>query len=518
MNSKEYWKQRECLIEDENFQNTMYHVQKIKEQYEFAKDNIQKEIYKFYEDFAINNAVKLSEAKRILNNNELKEFKTTLKQYEKMIQNDTEGVLKQKILNISIKHRLTRLQALQAKIDIILSTLENDITTEINDNFFDVLENSYYKNIYEIEKYLNIHTDFAFIDLKAIDRILTYNWSGVSYSDRIWRNQSDLKQKLKDALNKNFIQGTNIAKVSVELSKILDSNYKNCVRLVRTEVNYIENKTSIESYKEKDIKQYIFVAVLDLRTSDLCSNMDGEIINIEDLVVGVNCPPLHPYCRSTVIPYIEGIERNRVSKDILSGKTEEIGNLSYKEWYKKYVEGRYNQEQISNIKKRFLNYSSDKEQYSRYKSVLKNDIPETFDKFQNLKYNNVKEWRNLKSEYLDAIGIDSESKAKQYIRNIDKTINEGKQGKHIIEHNNYIDGRSYLTISNKEAQSLIDRYAGTGEINFGRTGKWNKQEIIYSDKMIGVSVNSKKGNHDTNAFKIHYSKDGVHIVPFWKGE
>ena len=79
MKNSEYWEKRALLIENENYKNTMYHVQKMQEQYETAKENIQKEIDKFYKDFAINNQIQISDAKRILNNNELKEFKTTLR-------------------------------------------------------------------------------------------------------------------------------------------------------------------------------------------------------------------------------------------------------------------------------------------------------------------------------------------------------------------------------------------------------------------------------------------------------
>ena len=517
MSSSEYWEKRALLLENENYNNTMYHAVKMKEQYEIAQENIQKEIDKFYKDFAINNQVSLADAKRILNNSELKEFKTTLKQYKKLVENDVEGKLEQKILNISIKQRITRLQALQDKIDIILEQLQNNANVEMNNNFFETLENSYYKNIYDIEKSQNIHTDFSLLNEKTVDGILKYNWSGVTYSDRIWRNQIELRQNLKDSLNKNFIQGSSIGQLAAEISKIMDADYKNCVRLMRTEVNYINNKASIQAYKEKGIKQYEFVAVLDLRTSEMCAEKDGEIINIDDLVVGKNCPPLHPNCRSTVIPHIEGVERNRVARNVATGETEEVGNLNYKQWYEKYVENRYNKDEITTLRKKFLNYSSDKEQYSRYKEILKTHLDTVrFDKFQEIKYNNKAEWKQIKAEYLDSLGIKTEEKAKQYISNINKTINIGKQEKHILGSNNYIEGRSYLTISSNEAQELINKYAGKGQLNFNSKGIWDKREIIDTDKKIGTVVN-RNGKFDTNSFKIHYSKNGTHIAPYRKG-
>ncbi|MBE6051884.1 MAG: phage capsid protein [Clostridium sp.] len=93
-------------------------------------------------------------------------------------------------------------------------------------------------------------------------------------------------------------------------------------------------------------------------------------------------------------------------------------------------------------------------------------------------------------------------------------IEEGKQGKHIKGHNNYIEGRSYLTISTDEAQELVNKYAGTGEIRLKQNGEWDNKEIIEVDKNIGVNVNNRTNESSpTNKFKVHYSKKGVHIVP-----
>lgn len=95
-----------------------------------------------------------------------------------------------------------------------------------------------------------------------------------------------------------------------------------------------------------------------------------------------------------------------------------------------------------------------------------------------------------------------------------KTIESGKQGKHIKGHNNYIPGRSYLTITEKEAQELVNRYAGTGYFQRDKKDAWKHKEIIEADKPIGMNVDPETGEEiKTNRFVIHYSKNGVHIVP-----
>lgn len=76
-------------------------------------------------------------------------------------------------------------------------------------------------------------------------------------------------------------------------------------------------------------------------------------------------------------------------------------------------------------------------------------------------------------------------------------------------------GPSYITISDDEVLELVQKYSGKGIIKYDRQGKWNNQEIIVTnDKIIGVVVDNRNGNFaETPVFKIHYAKDGIHIVP-----
>ena len=94
------------------------------------------------------------------------------------------------------------------------------------------------------------------------------------------------------------------------------------------------------------------------------------------------------------------------------------------------------------------------------------------------------------------------------LNEFDITVSTGKQGKHIVGNNNYIEGRSIFSGTVDDAQRLIDDFAGTGE--------WigtNKERINFG-KVIGQYVNPATGEIvDTTVGIIHYSKTGVHIVP-----
>ncbi|MGV0131688.1 hemagglutinin repeat-containing protein [Burkholderia gladioli] len=92
-------------------------------------------------------------------------------------------------------------------------------------------------------------------------------------------------------------------------------------------------------------------------------------------------------------------------------------------------------------------------------------------------------------------------------------IDDGKQGKHQPDHNNFIPGRSEL--SYPDPQKLVDDYAGTGQpANNVAPGQPGYRERVNFGKVIGNYVDPVTGEKlpTTNGI-IHYSKDGVHIVP-----
>lgn len=112
--------------------------------------------------------------------------------------------------------------------------------------------------------------------------------------------------------------------------------------------------------------------------------------------------------------------------------------------------------------------------------------------------------------YKRDVSLQNKIKNREYVL----TIDSGKQGKHIKGHNNYIKGKSYLSLSENEAQEIVHKFAGTGEIKRDSKGRWNNKEVITADKNIGYCVDVRTGAEVvTNRATIHYSKKGVHIVP-----
>ncbi|KOF56626.1 MULTISPECIES: phage minor capsid protein [Clostridium] len=231
---------------------------------------------------------------------------------------------------------------------------------------------------------------------------------------------------------------------------------------------------------------------------------------------------LHPNCRHTLSTYFEGITQLPKVPD------EDTINTNYAAEQKQ----RYLERQIRKWKRVEAgsvdaeNVSKAEDKVKQYENMLQQHLSDN----PQLRRNN---WRESnpgisdkdieahKQELKDNAENAKIKEIKDFIKSGKQPLNIelGKQGKHIIGNNNYIEGRSYLTISMEEAQELINKYAGTGRPNLNLKGEWNNKELIMANKNIGVSINNKTGEKTvTNKFIIHYSKNGTHIVPTVKKE
>ena len=134
-----------------------------------------------------------------------------------------------------------------------------------------------------------------------------------------------------------------------------------------------------------------------------------------------------------------------------------------------------------------------------------------------LEFKNVKNYDEFKKKYwglVDKSGGSGIIKSEIEKGNIKLEINHEKQAKHIKGEPEYKEGKSYLTISEKEAQEIINQKSGAGIVVLDKNGKWKNKELINCDSQIGIDVDSNSGE-DTSTDKgtIHYSKTGTHLVP-----
>lgn len=148
----------------------------------------------------------------------------------------------------------------------------------------------------------------SYIEQQSAQKVLDSVWcsDGKHWSDRVWNNKNTLQQQIEKGLLDSIIRGIPKDEVVKQISLTFNNGFNAADRITRTELTYVQNEATADRYKVAGIEQYQVLAAIDSRTSDICKELNMKVFNFTDKKVGENFPPLHPYCRSTIIPVIKG--------------------------------------------------------------------------------------------------------------------------------------------------------------------------------------------------------------------
>nr|DAJ38793.1 MAG TPA: minor capsid protein [Caudoviricetes sp.] len=320
--NRDYWEERQIKREAKAFTT----IQNIEKEYkialEKAKQNINKEIARITTTYMNGNILNYNEALKLLKGDDYKVWKKDLHDYMTEYKNLLKTApmeakkLHLEIETLSARSRMSHLDSLRAQVDMELIKASASVDGIAKNTLASIYRDTYT----EVTKDLGIN---VIVSPEKIKTVLDRPWSGANFSERLWTNTDKLARTVKQEIVNGMIQGINLQTMTKRVSERFETAKKNDVeRLLRTEVNYTLNQATLDSYKEAGIEKYEFNATLDSRTSQICSELHGNIFEIKNIAVGLNYPPMHPRCRSTTIPIIDYESLVKQGKEELeSGET-----------------------------------------------------------------------------------------------------------------------------------------------------------------------------------------------------
>lgn len=200
--------------------------------------------------------------------------------------------------------------------------------------FGDTYQNEFYNSIFDLGKG-GMKFSFTPLNSKTLTKILTYPWSGASFSDRLWENKSKLYYNLKQTLTQGLIQGQGFPEMTRNLANRMDVSYKQANVLVRTETQHFMNQSHMDSYIEAEIEKYRFLASMKESTCEECGRLDGQVFLLSEAIVGVNYPLIHPYCGCDTTPEL-GQERIGTRSAKIGDEWVKVPEtMTFKEWEEK---------------------------------------------------------------------------------------------------------------------------------------------------------------------------------------
>ena len=343
MKNEEYWAKRKANLIYEQMDKAEKQADKFDEIYKQSKAYLDKQINKVFDKFQRDYGLSERDARQVLKN---MKGQKDLNELRKVLEARPNDPNIQRLLadldSPAYAYRMKRLERLNDDLDRMRESIYHSEKTGSDAFYSDLMKDSYYKATFDLQQQTGLAYSFSSLPETEIKRLRGFKWTGEAYSDRIWSNTGALASSVKDELLISLMTGRSVKDTAQAIAERFEIGQNNARRLVRTESAFFHNQMELLSYEDADIEKYIFVAVLDKRTSHICQEHDNKVYDTGKAVPGVNYPPLHPWCRSTTIAHDDDIDYSKLerrARNPETGKVEYVpADMSYDEWYSKYVD------------------------------------------------------------------------------------------------------------------------------------------------------------------------------------
>lgn len=335
----------------------------MKAYYEQSLAHIEKDIQTLYQRFATDNGLDMVAAQRLLMGSEYRVWRMDLQEYVAKINATGDKELLRELNTLAMRSRITRLDALRSETIKEMIQLSEKTERAMSRFLPSAYKDFYYRGLYEIGKTRGIRSAAGVVDGKRIEAVLRMPWSGKNYSERIWHNNAKLGETIQKSIVAAAHRGVPVSDMVRDVRERMGVGTSDATRLVRTELNYVQNQAALDSIKDAGMAYYRFIATLDNRTTPICRSKDGEVFAVDDAEPGTNMPPLHPRCRSIISGslYAEHKPRKgtRIARDEHGKNVFVPSYMKYDDWKtvfvdKKQTMSEWNKRKVFDFKKERL--------------------------------------------------------------------------------------------------------------------------------------------------------------------
>ena len=402
--SAKYWTERASELEAEIQADAAAVQKRIIDIYKRAIRNIQDDIEDVFSSFLKLEELDPAEGRALISAAQAKEQYEELKALLDEVTDEAERrSIRRRINAQAYGARMSRLEALKERVYNELTAAAAAAEKEGAEFFKTVYQKSYYSTIYNTAKGLGAGVDFSVLNKRAINAAAAEKWSGLNYSDRVWKNNKQFIAAVQRVITDGIAAGHSPYRMAEQLGSYARAEDGKSIqyvteRLTRTEAAHFLTAGQLEAYKDIGVKKYRYMAALSERTCEVCGSLDGSVFRTSDAVPGKNYPPIHPRCRCTTI-IGDFIPNSRRAQDPLTGKGYKVdGSVTFEEWRDGLSPEQ--REAMETHVAEMRDHSRKKKQYERYKETLgAKNVPKSLDAFEKMPYNDSEGWAELKRAY-----------------------------------------------------------------------------------------------------------------------
>lgn len=265
--------------------------------YRVHQTNIEKEIQAFYQKYADDEGVSITEAKKRADKVDVQAFADKAKRYVEEKDFSPQANAELKLYNL--KMRVSRAELLQYNMDLELLALgegERQLTEKfLKAGFADEVKSQsgilgeYIKNPKTVER--------------SMEAVLNVPFEGVTWSERIWERQQALRQVVARTAHETLVRGRNAMAMIPTFRREFGVSKSAAKRLAVTEVARVQSEAQKISMTANGFDEYEYIA--EPTACPICAKLDGNIYKVAEMEPGKNCAPMHPHCHCSTAPHMD---------------------------------------------------------------------------------------------------------------------------------------------------------------------------------------------------------------------
>lgn len=301
MNTAEYWERRER----DRLKTEQMADKEVNKQIEIIINNhmnrIIETVESFYQKYADENGISNAIAKKRIDQLDMERYEDLAEYYvknrhDKSIAFTDEANKQMRIYNVTMQ--INREKLILAQMAEHMKNMGAEVETEMKQYLDDSVVREFERQAGLLGSINVSRTQFEAIINS------THLKDGKLWSERLWKNVSEVQKEVDKAITDSLLRGHHPDKSVKRLRELTGRSEFEARRLLITEVTRAQSEAELLSLKDKKVAEFIFLAQIDERTTIKCRSEHKSVHKLSDAKIGINVPPLHQFCRSSIAPNI----------------------------------------------------------------------------------------------------------------------------------------------------------------------------------------------------------------------
>mgnify|MGYP002716042060 FL=1 len=293
-----YWQDRANEIIDEESKSDYEIAKEIQRIVDEMNADIENEINRFYARYAINEGISFIEAKKKIDAVDVQQFSQKAKEY---VENkDFSEKANKELKAYNTKMYVSREKLLQAQLGLIVTYAY----AQIEQSMYNYMESAYYR---ALKQQAGILGETLQVSINDVKTIIFTPFENHKWSTRLWSDMETVRRHVQKTTRHVLLRGRHPYEFIKDMRKDTGATTYNMKRLLLTETARVQTEASKRHMLDQhgENAEYEFVAKMDSKTTKTCKSLNGKTFKVKDMVPGVNAPPMHPFCRSAVVPHVD---------------------------------------------------------------------------------------------------------------------------------------------------------------------------------------------------------------------